>query len=214
MHRRITTVGLILGLVTVLSCARQPAAPVAPAPASRGSTGGVTAAPVAAPPATTAPAPTTANAPAGAPGAGGPPRRVPLTPEQRAARRDSLTAVRAQTVKEVLAKLAGKEKMRAGDVFASVELLQDTTVEGLLQIMDQNYGRALGVGCTFCHTEGQWDDDKKEEKVSARTMIKLVNQINKGELTHMPPNRQGRTPTISCITCHRGMNRPGAALMP
>lgn len=212
MRRPSSAVALGLALLVSLSCARQPAAPVAPAPASRG--GGVAAAPAAAPPAATAPAPATANAPAGAPGAGGPPRRVPLTPEQRAARRDSLTAVRAQTVKAVMAKLAGKEKMRAGDVFASVELLQDTTVEGLLQIMDQNYGRALGVGCTFCHTEGQWDDDKKEEKVSARTMIRLVNQINKGELTHMPPNRTGRTPTISCITCHRGMNRPGTALMP
>ena len=30
----------------------------------------------------------------------------------------------------------------------------------------------------------------------------------------MPANAQGRTPTIGCTTCHRGLQRPGTALMP
>lgn len=138
----------------------------------------------------------------------------PPTPEQRAGRRDSLAAVRARTAQMVLERLAGKEKMRAGDVFASVELLQDTTVEGLLAIMEKDFGRALGVGCTFCHVDGQWDIDRKEEKAATRVMIALVNAVNKEQLAKLPPSRAGRTPTITCVTCHRGMIRPGSALMP
>ena len=38
--------------------------------------------------------------------------------------------------------------------------------------------------------------------------------INTEQLSKMPPNQQGRTPTIGCTTCHRGLQRPGTALMP
>lgn len=148
--------------------------------------------------------------------AAGPPRRVPLTPEQRAARRDSIAVVRSQTVKTLMEKLAGKEKLKAGDVFANLKevALRDTTVEALLTLMDVNYSKALGVNCTFCHVDGQWDEDKKEEKESTRLMIKMVTQINKEQLSTMPPNRAGRTPTIDCVTCHRGLNHPNAAILP
>jgi len=110
-------------------------------------------------------------------------------------------------------KLAGKEKLKAGDVFANLKLLQDTTVEGLVKLMDENYSRALGVSCTFCHVDGQWDDDKKEDKETSRKMIKMVTAINKEYLTQLPLER-GKSPTLDCITCHRGMNHPGRAIVP
>ncbi|MES2304342.1 MAG: c-type cytochrome [Gemmatimonadota bacterium] len=214
MVRRFAPWGLALVIVALGSCAHPAATPSAPTPsagAPRAGTG-VAAAPAA--PTPTAAAPAQGGPPGGPPGAGGPPRRVPLTPEQRAARRDSLAIARAQVVKGLMEKLAGKEKMKAGDVFANVQMLQDTTVEALLTIMDQNYSKALGVSCTFCHTNGQWDEDKKEEKESTRLMIKMVTQINKEQLTKMPPNRAGKTPTIDCVTCHRGLNHPNQAILP
>ena len=111
-------------------------------------------------------------------------------------------------------KLAGKEKLKAGDVFANLTLLQDTTVEALITLMDVNYSRALGVSCTFCHVDGRWDEDKKEEKGSSRLMIRMVTALNKEQLIKMPPNRAGRTPTVDCVTCHRGLNHPNNVILP
>ncbi|MES2124507.1 MAG: c-type cytochrome [Gemmatimonadota bacterium] len=216
MSRRVTQLTVVLGLVLAVgSCAQQGAAPAAPPIPSTGaprSGTGVAAAPT--PPAT--PAPGQIPIAGGPPGAGSPPRRVPLTPEQRAARRDSIAGVRAQTVKTLMEKLAGKEKLKAGDVFANLKeaSLQDTTVEALLTLMDVNYSKALGVNCTFCHVAGQWDEDKKEEKETTRLMIQMVTRLNKEDLTKMPPNRAGKTPTIDCVTCHRGLNHPNAAILP
>ncbi|MEO5798791.1 MAG: c-type cytochrome [Gemmatimonadales bacterium] len=212
MVRRIALWGLALVVVALGSCAHPAATPSAPTPsagAPRPGTGAA-ATPAAAAPATAAPG---QGAP---PGAGGPPRRVPLTPEQRAARRDSIATARGLVVKEVMAKIAGKEKLKAGDVFANLKdpALQDTTAEALVNLMDQNYSKALGVSCTFCHVAGQWDEDKKEEKETTRIMIKMVTMLNKEQLTKLPPERNGKTPTLDCVTCHRGLNHPGRAILP
>src|SRR6266852_722667 len=45
------------------------------------------------------------------------------------------------------------------------------------------FAASLGVRCNYCHVNknGQWDypSDEKEEKATARTMIKLVLETNK-----------------------------------
>lgn len=178
-------------------------------PAGRGSAPGST---------TTPAAPPAANAPAGAPPAGGPPRggrgRVPLTPEQNAARRDSLSAMRAAVIQDLMTRIAGSENKRAADEFTNIQLMKDTTAAQLLKTMDY-YGRSLSVGCQFCHVgDNKWDDDTKEEKKTTRVMIELVNMINTQGLSKLPPGRGGRTPTISCVTCHRGRTGPGTMLLP
>ncbi len=68
-----------------------------------------------------------------------------------------------------------------------------------------NYMAAsLGVRCNFCHVNknGQWDyaSDEKEEKATARLMIKMVLDLNK---TSFHGN-----PEVSCYTCHRGRTSP------
>ena len=70
---------------------------------------------------TPAPAPTPARAQAGAGGRAGAPQ---LTPEQRAARRDSLGALRAATVKELMATIAGHENEPAEKVFKNIQLMK------------------------------------------------------------------------------------------
>jgi hypothetical protein len=137
-----------------------------------------------------------------------------LTPEQRAARRDTATAQRAAVVAELSQRIAGYETRRSGDEFTNVQLMPDTTAAQLLKTMDY-YGRSLGVGCNYCHVAGgKWDEDTKEEKQTARVMIKLVNLINAQGLSQLPKNRNGQTPVINCVTCHRGNTRPGTALLP
>jgi len=63
---------------------------------------------------------------------------------------------------------------------------------------------SLGVRCNFCHVNknGQWDyaSDEKEEKETARTMIKMVLDVNK---TTFHGNLE-----VSCYTCHRGRTSP------
>src|SRR5262249_41477991 len=38
----------------------------------------------------------------------------------------------------------------------------------------------LGVMCTYCHVQGQFDSDENPKKDVARMMIKMVQQINMG----------------------------------
>lgn len=141
--------------------------------------------------------------------------RPQLTPEQMAARRDSIAGLRAEYVKKVLAKIAGHESEPAGEVFNNVvTVMKDMPAGDFVKEMDQNFGYALSANCTSCHVADQWDDDSRNNKKRARIMIEMVNVINTQQLTKMPPGRNGETPTITCVTCHRGRGNPGRALLP
>lgn len=69
----------------------------------------------------------------------------------------------------------------------------------------QYVATSLGRRCDFCHVNKGgnnwvWESDDKEEKVTARSMMKMVLGINKD-------NFRGNT-TVGCYTCHRGRNQP------
>lgn len=219
MHRAFR-VALPCLLVAGLSCAKKAAAPTpAPSPA-----------PAAAAPAPPRPAQAPAAAAGGgaaqvagqqaqvAGGRGGAPRGAPprpqLTPEQRAARRDSLTALRASTLEILKKEIAGHDSEPAGKVFKNIQLNKDTPAIALLNAMDNVFGRALSVNCTFCHVQDKWDDDSKAAKKTTRMMIQMVAAINTEQLSKLPPNRNGQTPRIGCMTCHRGNQTPGNAMLP
>ena len=122
--------------------------------------------------------------------------------------------MRAEVIKDLMTRIAGSEKLRAADVFKNVQQMKDTTAEQLLKTMDY-YGRSLSVGCQFCHAAGgQWADDSKQAKKTARVMMQLVDVINTQGLSKMPPRGNGQTPKISCVTCHRGRSSPGQTLLP
>jgi hypothetical protein len=208
MHRpfRIALVSL---LVAGVSCAKNTPAPSIPAP---------TPAPAAAPAAAAGGGAGAAQAagaaqPAGGGRAGGGRGGPQLTPEQRAARRDSMTALRATTVAQMKQQIAGKDSQPAGQVYKNVQLLKDAPAVGLLNTMDA-YGRALSVNCTFCHIANQWDSDSLRAKKTSRIMIGMVNAINTEQLSKLPAGRSGNTPRIGCTTCHRGNQQPGNALLP
>jgi photosynthetic reaction center cytochrome c subunit len=65
------------------------------------------------------------------------------------------------------------------------------------------FGDSLGVRCSYCHVQNgdKWDfaSDAKEEKETAREMIKMVQTVNKESFS-------GNT-AITCYTCHRGQAR-------
>jgi hypothetical protein len=216
---------LPLLLIAIASCS-QPKPASAPAPAT--GTG-----PAAAPAA--APATTPANRPAGAPAAmagrggasvaGGPPSAggppgggrggPPMTPEQRAARRDSIGTLRAATRAQLMKEIAGRETEPAGTVFKNVQVLKDMPAGRFVVLMDSTWGRSLNRNCTDCHIANQWASDSLNRKKTARMMAGMVEAINTEQLTKLPVRPGQQSARISCITCHRGNpGGPGQALMP
>ncbi len=65
---------------------------------------------------------------------------------------------------------------------------------------------SMGRQCNFCHVrkgnDWIWESDDKEEKQTARAMMKMVLSINKD-------NFRGNI-QVSCYTCHRGRNQPNS----
>jgi photosynthetic reaction center cytochrome c subunit len=100
----------------------------------------------------------------------------------------------------------------------------------LVQTM-RSFTQALGVRCPFCHVgeEGQPLDtfnfmsDAKEEKATARKMIRMVMDINDkylkdvkvhdeagehAEAGEHQEEREAEGPMVTCYTCHRGEEHP------
>ncbi len=157
------------------------------------------------------------NGPPG--GRGAPPagfrRRVPLTPEQRAARRDSINADRQRLADSLMATIAGRETEPAGQVFKNVKLLKDMPAKDFIDAMNNDYAKAIGRSCDFCHERNDYASDERKEKATTRIMIAMEDSINNSP-AYLPQlkNRRGTWPHIECVTCHRGMNEPNHALLP
>jgi len=101
-------------------------------------------------------------------------------------------------------------------------LPKDMTRQQVVAIMQQ-FNMALGVGCNHCHEEqagaapnanGQIPinppSDAKQEKKTARVMLKMVADINMrlgAELGKPAAN----VVQVNCATCHRGSAIPKAS---
>lgn len=193
---------LIIGASCSSSTSSAPKPAAAPAPTAAAPAAGRGAAPAGAPAAGRGGAGAAAGAPAAAGGRGAAP--PPPTLEQRTARADSITAARAVYVKEVMASIAGKENLPAGEVFKNIQLMKSVPAGQLVTAMDQGIGRGTGKGCNDCHITTDWASDTLARKKTARTMMGIVNDINMTLLPKMGPGRGGAPRTIQCLTCHRG----------
>ena len=56
--------------------------------------------------------------------------------------------------------------------------------------------------------------DDKEEKGTARTMLRMVADINGKYLANVGEPRAADTPAVTCYTCHRGSRTPLTAPEP
>jgi hypothetical protein len=91
---------------------------------------------------------------------------------------------------------------------------KDITREALTQRM-REFSFALGVRCQYCHAGGDgvsfdgvsFPSDDKPAKVTARAMLRMVDQLNTTTLAQLPARAQPRV-TIECATCHRGLAIP------
>ena len=87
-------------------------------------------------------------------------------------------------------------------VYRNIQALKGVPSSQLQQVMALFTG-SLGVKCGFCHTN-PFDKDDKQTKRTARRMIQMVFELNRG-------NFDGRNAT-TCYTCHRGQPKPDTVL--
>lgn len=92
-----------------------------------------------------------------------------------------------------------KQVETAGQRFKNIRVLNDMPADQMGKVMNL-MSASLGVNCNFCHVEGDFSKDDKEEKQTARQMITMTFAINKNYF-------DGRT-EVSCNTCHNGKAHP------
>jgi hypothetical protein len=98
-----------------------------------------------------------------------------------------------------------KQVETAGQKFKNIKVLNDMPADQMGKVMNL-FSASLGVNCNFCHVsnDADFEKDGKEEKESAREMIKMTFGLNKNYFN-------GR-PEISCNTCHQGHEHPQSAI--
>ena len=96
-----------------------------------------------------------------------------------------------------------KQIETAGQKFKNIKVLNDMPADQLGKVMNL-FSASLGVNCNYCHIEGDFAKDGKEEKESSRQMITMTLGLNK--------NFFDNRPEISCNTCHQGRTHPQSAI--
>lgn len=93
-------------------------------------------------------------------------------------------------------------------------LPKDISNKDLIATM-RGFTAALGVECSFCHAENpqthrpDFASDANPHKDMARTMLRMVNEINSKYLaTIRDPDASQEDKSVSCGTCHRGFPMP------
>src|SRR5262245_13340209 len=99
---------------------------------------------------------------------------------------------------------APDKPLMAEDVFKNVLVLKGIPVNQFMATM-RFFSAALGYNCTNCHGSqvlGNWERyaDETTVKRTARSMVQIVNTINK--------NLFGGREAVTCYTCHRGSPSP------
>ncbi len=93
------------------------------------------------------------------------------------------------------------QEKTAEQQFKNIKVFQGLPAAQVMPAM--TFMRAsLGVQCSFCHVEREFDKDGKEEKESARKMILMVREINKASF--------GGRNEVTCNTCHNGRPHPAS----
>mgnify|MGYP000107533120 CR=1 FL=1 len=101
----------------------------------------------------------------------------------------------------LISSLALAQSKKAEEVFKNITHLKGTPADQIMPSM-QFIAASLGVECSFCHVQGKMDADDIDHKKIARSMIAMTAELNKANF--------GGKQTVTCFTCHQGMNHPNA----
>jgi len=100
------------------------------------------------------------------------------------------------------------------DSVVNLQVLPKTTSPTQVWGMMRTIAFGLGVTCTFCHVgpdtaplaQIDFASDQKRNKLVARQMMRLVQEVN-ARLDTIPA-RPTPVVAVTCATCHRGVSRP------
>src|SRR5689334_12170280 len=123
--------------------------------------------------------------------------RVPLPPAQNVspATPTPTPTIAAPTPTQPDLRLGLDGPVRAEDVFKSIEIFKGKPATQVLIAMNAIRG-SLGVSCTYCHTQFEWDKNDKPAKETTRKMFRMLGYIEGKYFDHK--NK------VTCWTCHRG----------
>jgi len=99
----------------------------------------------------------------------------------------------------------GKAVKTADEEFKNVQVLKRVPADQWFDTMAFIAG-SLGVTCDHCHSSSFEVDEGNPNKLKARQMMRMVDQINAS-------NFDGKI-VVTCNTCHRGALQPQAAPVP
>jgi hypothetical protein len=100
--------------------------------------------------------------------------------------------------------IAGKEQLPAEQVFKNIQTFKGRPAIAVLRVMEQAFVANLGVECSYCHVEKQYDLDEKNAKKVAREMWVMRAQVQ-DEARRASGNAQA---VVTCYTCHKGKPKP------
>lgn len=88
----------------------------------------------------------------------------------------------------------------------NLQVLPKTMTRPEVTALMRTFTLALGVQCTHCHVGSPQErfKDEKEEKATARKMLRMVMAINVDPMAVKP----GEPNKVTCYTCHRGALKP------
>lgn len=103
--------------------------------------------------------------------------------------------------------IADRANEPAEQVFKNIQTFKGMPAGRVLRIMEMAFVPNLGVECTHCHVEGQWELDDKPTKKIARGMWTL-----RASVQDQVRQITGKTDVaVTCYTCHKGQARPSFA---
>ena len=105
------------------------------------------------------------------------------------------------------ASIAGREQQPAEQVFKNIQTFRGMPAIRVLRIMEQAFVPNLGVTCSHCHVEKEWDSDAKPAKGVARTMWVLRARWQ-DDVRKASGNPEA---IVTCYTCHKGQPKPAFA---
>ncbi len=97
----------------------------------------------------------------------------------------------------------------------NLKVLPESTTTDELRTTMFGFSNALGVNCVYCHVAENRRDfatydfvsDSNKNKISARTMMRMVAEINEKQLTKLAGHSTSAL-SVDCVTCHRGKQKP------
>jgi hypothetical protein len=85
--------------------------------------------------------------------------------------------------------------VRAEEVYKNIEIFKGKPATQVLVAMNAIRG-TLGVSCTYCHSQYEWEKNDKPAKETTRKMFRMQGYI---EATYFEHKNK-----VTCWTCHRG----------